>query len=130
MKKEKVVKKKQRPASVAGNGGTRVMVPGPGRNPLSEIERKAREASRREIAETWEEIKSLDLPALQSYMQSPGQPAVKVMMASAIIKGIKSGDLSELHRFYDRLLGRPTQRVETTSDEPTMFLIPGMVKDS
>lgn len=77
-----------------------------GRPPLAEIEKTAREAARREIAEVFQWLKNASDKALQTVANDPKESQIVKWMASAIINGRKSGDLSELHRMYDRLLGK------------------------
>lgn len=84
--------------------------PGPGRKPLSEIEKAAREADRREISELWPSIKKMTLKELEALNKEQASlTVIKVAMIRAAINAIKTGDLDEVHRFYDRVLGRSTQ---------------------
>lgn len=84
--------------------------PKPGRPPLSAAQTAAKEASTREIAETWQELKEMTMEELKEIKaRKEQQPLVRLWMAEAMIQGIKRGDLTELHRMYNRLLGMPKE---------------------
>lgn len=92
---------------------------GGGRKPLSEIEREARKASRQEIAETFQALKGMTIEEIRK-LDIKSLPAVQAWFISAIQKGIQKGDTSELHRMYDRLLGKPRATVDLTTKEVDM----------
>lgn len=96
---------------------------GPGRPKLTEQERAAREASRQEIAELWPQVKEMTLAELEESLKNPRKiPVVKLAMMRAAANAIKHGELTEFHRFYDRLLGKPKSTVDVeTGGEPIRF---------
>lgn len=79
------------------------------------MERIARAASRREIAETWLELRNLSVPELKQLLRSKTQPAIVVAMSSALLTAIDTGDISVVFRYYERLLGKPRQAVDISA---------------
>lgn len=85
----------------------------PGRPKLSDEEKAARKAARREIVRwqnyknmTVEQLKALDLNAL---------PLVDVLMIRRLKKDLNEMDTAELHRMYARQLGAPKQDADVPS---------------
>ena len=99
-----------------------------GRPKLTEIERAARDAERSEIAELWPIIKKKSLDELKELRKDGSQPAIKLAMVSALMLGIEKGDLSEIHRFYDRLLGKPKQEFYADINSTVTETIPDEFK--
>ena len=89
---------------------------GPGRPRLSDAEKQAREEIRHQIV-NFPMILRFTVPELQERLQQSDTPAYEAMMISAILHGVKKGDLSEVHRFYERLLGRSRQAPEAEPPE-------------
>ena len=105
-----------------------------GRPKLTAIEKSAREAERKEIAEVWPRIKVLSFAQIKELMADKEKPVIELAMASAIYHAIKNGNMSEVHRFYDRLLGKPLVTNDVTvsgdSDNPlSISIIPIKVQD-
>ena len=87
-----------------------------GRPKLTEIEKTSRIAARIDIAEYWPEICALTkIDDLKKIIKDSTSPMVKKAMASAMLFAIRDGNLSELHRFYDRLLGKPKEFIQQTT---------------
>lgn len=90
--------------------------PGPGRKPLTEVERAAREASGYEIAEMWQYLKDCSDSELRRIKKDPKEKQVAKWMATAILNGKAKGDLTELHRMYDRIVGKKPPGIERAAD--------------
>ena len=93
--------------------------PGKSGNPnglkkLTDLERQARDASRHEIAGIYQALKGLTTEQLKILIKDTTTPAITVLFATSFLKGMQKGDLSEVHRMYDRLLGKPKQVSEIT----------------
>ena len=97
-----------------------------GRPKLSDEERNARESSRREIAATWERLKAMKVSDLQK-IDKAKMTVVEAWMIKAMLRGIQSGDTSDLHKFYDRLLGRPRAQDEAILMPQINVLIPQII---
>lgn len=95
-----------------GNSG------GPGRPALTEIEKAARNASRREIAELYQRFKGLTPDEATKLLAAKKTTLLeRAFLVSLLRMGDpEDGDLTELHRMYDRLLGKSRQAVEHTGE--------------
>ena len=89
---------------------------GNGRPPVSELEKKAREAGRQGIAEAYLVTEGKTALELETLAKDPKQPAVVVLMASNMIKGITTGDWSIYDKQLDRVIGKVKQAVEITGE--------------
>ena len=88
--------------------------PGPGRPRLTEMERSVRESQRSQIATHVEQLTGMTIAQFREYMESERESmsVLERAIAGALLKAIKDSNLDELHRLWDRLLGRPTQPIE------------------
>jgi len=82
---------------------------GPGRKPLTEAEKEARETLRYKFAEMFLYLEDLPDADIKRVMKSDPKAA---WMGRAILKGRRSGDLTELHKIADRLLGKSRASIE------------------
>lgn len=79
---------------------------GPGRKPISEEEKMARIEARHQIA-VFPDLACLSVDELKIRLQAPDTPGYEALMISAILHGIKKGDMFSVLQFYERLLGKP-----------------------
>ena len=79
---------------------------GPGRKPISEEEKMARIEARHQIA-VFPDLACLTVDELRIRREAPDTPGYEGLMISAILHGIKKGDMSGVLPFYERLLGKP-----------------------
>ena len=89
---------------------------GPGRPKVSEIERRVRDATRKDIAEVWEQLNGLSEDQIKKIAKDSKQPALKVGMASGYLHWIKTGEFSKLDRILDRVIGKVKQNIEHSGD--------------
>ena len=89
------------------------VIPGAGRPKLTEIERIARDSMRSDISELWLAINGMTVAELQVYAKSPERTVKELAFSRSVIKAATSGNLDETHRFYDRVLGKPKQSLDT-----------------
>lgn len=88
--------------------------PGPGRPKLSELEREARDAAREEIANAYMATRGKTVDELDTIARSKVEPAIMVLMAANMIKGITTGDWALYDKQLDRIIGKTKQAVELT----------------
>jgi len=120
-KKKTTTKKTQHPNSLAAIA-PHAFKKGQSGNPrgkakLTDIEKRARHASRLEIAEVYQALKGLTLEELKKVIENKDAATITILFASSFKTGIKKGDLTEVHRMYDRLLGKPKQSTELSTPE-------------
>ncbi len=83
---------------------------------LSEEEKLARLASRHEIAVVWLEIKGMTLTNLNKLYKDPNIPAVKLAMIASMLNAATKGELKDLYKYYELLIGKPKETHHVTSD--------------
>ena len=89
-----------------------------GMKKLTEIEKEARQASRKEIAEIYQFIKTLTRQQVVDLIEAKNEtPVLVALFAASFLKGIKKGDLTALDKMYDRLLGKPKQTNEISGPD-------------
>ena len=88
--------------------------PGPGRPRLTDMERSVRDSQRSQIATHVEQLTGMTITQFREYMESErdSMSVLERAIAGALLKAIKDSNLDELHRLWDRLLGRPAQPIE------------------
>lgn len=83
-----------------------------GRKPLTDLEKEVRNTTREMVAQYWLEVSQLtSQDELIKILQDKKSPMFKKSLAAAYIKMIRTGDMTELHRYLDRLLGKSAQRL-------------------
>lgn len=88
--------------------------PGPGRPRLTEMERSVRESQRSQIATHVEELTGMTVQQFHKHLESrrDSMSVLELAIAGALRKAMRDSNLDELHRLWDRLLGRPAQPIE------------------
>lgn len=64
------------------------------------------------IAETYNELIDLDLPELREISRSDTLPAIKVIVAGALLRDRLEGELDNTERILERIMGKVVQRTE------------------
>jgi hypothetical protein len=99
-----------------------------GRPKLTEQEKAAREQARKIISELWSTVLDKPPKELQKMLAKENLSMVENWLIRAAMTGAKKGDLSELHKMFDRLLGKPKQIVAGDGDNPLMIFVDGDFK--
>ncbi len=68
--------------------------------------------SSQDVNNTIEFLLSQPLEKLQEIIKDPKKPAMVINFATAILTGIKKGDLSAIERMLDRKIGKPKEQIE------------------
>lgn len=68
--------------------------------------------SSQDVNNTIEFLLSQSIDDLQKIIKDPKKPAMVVNFATAVLTGIKKGDLSAIERMLDRKVGKPKEVVE------------------
>lgn len=93
-----------------------------GAKKLSESERHAREDARLQIAEIWPAITAMKIGDLMERRKDPNLTVLQAWFLAAAVAGIKNGDLTNLMKMYERLLGKPAALIDVRASPEVLIM--------
>lgn len=91
-----------------------------GRPPISKEQRELRKLTIERYREIINIALTGNLEELKAYIQDADTPAIQVGVATALLKGIKNGDVTVLEHFAARLVGKIPDTINITSSNVTV----------
>jgi len=94
--------------------------PGPGRPKLYNIEKGNKALTQVTLLRHCNDLIHMGMEELLNLTKDQNQPAIRVLVASILLHGIKKGDHSRAEMILNRMVGKVQDVVDLTSSDGTM----------
>ena len=96
---------------------------GPGRPPSPLAEKEVRKYTREHVGDVMNKVMELSDKELETLLSDPDVPQFEKVVAKVMLTARTSGDVSNLDKLLDRIIGKVPQKIEGNPDAPIGFMV-------